>query len=343
MKIADIALTQEKIKLKVPFITALREVHFAEFIRIKVICDDGSFAYGEAPATKAITGETLSTITQSIQELRPLLSGQSLQEAFSTLHQASCGSSAKAAVDMALVQLQVIEQKSSLKEYFGIADVSPLQTDITISLGSVESMLREAKAAYRDGMTLLKVKFGSDIAHAITTTQQLTKELPEATLLIDANQAWSEEATLHYLTALDAKHNIALIEQPVGAKELAALKRITAKSSVPILADEALFSLEDAQEIVAMQAADMFNIKVMKCGGITKAMEILEYARSKNVKCMLGSMIEGPYSINMTLYLAFAYRDVISYIDLDSPLLYEALPREMDFVYEGATISFKAQ
>jgi L-alanine-DL-glutamate epimerase-like enolase superfamily enzyme len=244
---------------------------------------------------------------------------------------------------MALVQLQVIEQKSSLKEYFGIADVSPLQTDITISLGSVESMLREAKAAYRDGMSLLKVKFGSDIAHAITTTQQLTKELPEATLLIDANQAWSEEATLHYLTALDAKHNIALIEQPVGAKELAALKCITAKSSVPILADEALFSLEDAQEIVAMQAADMFNIKVMKCGGITKAMEILEYARSKNVKCMLGSMIEGPYSINMTLYLAFAYRDVISYIDLDSPLLYEALPREMDFVYEGATISFKAQ
>jgi len=58
---------------------------------------------------------------------------------------------------------------------------------------------------------------------------------------------------------------------------------------------------------------------------------------------MLGSMIEGPYSINLTLYLAFAYRDVVQYIDLDSPLLYEKLPSELDFVYKGAMLSFKDQ
>ncbi|MEO1937936.1 MAG: dipeptide epimerase, partial [Sulfurimonas sp.] len=75
MKIKDITLTQEKIKLKTPFITALREVHFAEFIRVKVMCDDGSFAYGEAPATKAITGETLQSISKAIEELRSSLLG----------------------------------------------------------------------------------------------------------------------------------------------------------------------------------------------------------------------------------------------------------------------------
>ena len=82
----------------------------------------------------------------------------------------------------------------------------------------------------------------------------------------------------------------------------------------------------------------MINIKLMKCGGVSKAVEILEYAREHNVTCMLGSMLEGPYSINAALYLAFNYRDVIKYVDLDSPLLYKESSKELDFSFEGATI-----
>ena len=57
---------------------------------------------------------------------------------------------------------------------------------------------------------------------------------------------------------------------------------------------------------------------------------------------MLGSMLEGPYSINAALYLAFNYRDVIKYVDLDSPLLYKELSDELDFSFEGSKISFKS-
>jgi len=59
----------EKIPLKTPFITALREVKDVEFIRVKIICSDGVFAYGEAPATKAITGEDLKSITLCIEKV----------------------------------------------------------------------------------------------------------------------------------------------------------------------------------------------------------------------------------------------------------------------------------
>lgn len=79
----------------------------------------------------------------------------------------------------------------------------------------------------------------------------------------------------------------------------------------------------------------------MKCGGVSKAIEILEYARAQKVPCMLGSMLEGPYSINMALHLAFAYRDVIKYIDLDSPLLYKEMPSELDFEFSGCDIGLK--
>ena len=138
---------------------------------------------------------------------------------------------------------------------------------------------------------------------------------------------------------LDLK--IELIEQPVIASDLESLKKITELSHIPILADEAVFTLEDAKKVLESKSADMINIKFMKCGGVTKAIEILEYAREKNITCMLGSMLEGPYSINIALYLAFAYRDIIKYVDLDSPLLYKEPSSELDFLFKGCEISLK--
>ena len=55
---------------------------------------------------------------------------------------------------------------------------------------------------------------------------------------------------------------------------------------------------------------------------------------------MLGSMLEGPYSINSALHLAMAYPDVIAYIDLDSPLLYKRESTELEFSFEGSKIVY---
>jgi len=339
--IKKIIQTKEQIKLKVPFVTALRKVYFAEFIRVKVVCKDGSFTYGEAPSTKAITGETLESISQSVEKLTPMLISKDLDEALVILHAQKCGSSAKAALDMAIVMLLAKEKTQTLKEYFSIRNVQAIQTDITISLGSSEQMLLDAKDAFSNDMKILKVKLGSDIVHSIAITKTLSQKLPEATLLIDANQAWSKAQTLDYLDAIEKIPQIALLEQPVAAKDVESLAEITQKSRVNILADEAVFTLADAKYVIENRVADMINIKVMKCGGISKAIEILEYARKEGIKCMLGSMIEGPYSINITIYLAFAYSDIIKFIDLDSPLLYEKWPDELDFSYKGSKIYFK--
>ncbi|MBA1432218.1 MAG: hypothetical protein FAF04_01170 [Epsilonproteobacteria bacterium] len=103
MKIQNISLTQEKIALKTPFITALREVKDVAFIRVKVLCDDGSFAYGEAPAAKAVTGETLESIKENIILVKEHFMLKEPAIALELLHQTSIGSSAKAALDMAFV------------------------------------------------------------------------------------------------------------------------------------------------------------------------------------------------------------------------------------------------
>ena len=340
MKIISIEKELQTIPLRTPFITALRRVENVEFVRVTVICDNGLKAIGEAPATKAITGEGLEDILSSIDIVTSNLIATSPLEALEILHVSSIGSSAKASLDMAFVLLLAKEKKLSLYEYFGAREKSVLQTDITVSLKSQRDMLDDSSYYCEKGMDVLKVKLGKDIDHAIEVSKSIAKNLPKAKLIIDANQAWNLEESLAYIKAMEGI-NIELIEQPVLAKDIEDLKTITQKSHIPILADETVFTLEDAQRVIESKSADMINIKLMKCGGLSKAVEILEYAKNKNVKCMLGSMLEGPYSINAALHLAMAYTDVIKYIDLDSPLLYKESSTELEFEFNGSMISYK--
>ncbi|MBA1438445.1 MAG: dipeptide epimerase [Epsilonproteobacteria bacterium] len=321
MKIERITLTKESIPLKTPFVTALRQVESVEFVRVRVVFEDGSVSFGEAPATKAITGEDLQTIANDITKLTPSLLGKDGKDALKMIHSAGIGSSAKAALDIAL-HVTTKPKKIEL-----------IKTDITISLDTSKKMLQDAKEAEVLGFEILKIKLGSDIAHAIEATSKIAQELPKMTLLIDANQAWSVQESLRYIDGVRGLQNIALIEQPVRADDIAGLGAITNYSPIPILADESAFTLADVQKIVQGKVADMINIKLMKCGGVSKAEEILEFAKEQGVRCMFGSMLEGPCSINAALYLAAKYRDVIKYVDLDSPMLYKEYPKELDFLF----------
>ncbi|QOY54318.1 dipeptide epimerase [Candidatus Sulfurimonas marisnigri] len=328
MKIAKITTEVKYIELKTPFKTALRETSHVEFVRVHVELENGLVGVGEAPATKAITGEGIEDILNSINSVKR-----------DFINFDNIGSSAKAALDMAYVSLQAKKQKQTFIEYFNATDLSPLKTDITISLNSLDVMLEDAKKAYAENKSILKVKLGKDITHAIQVIKAISEELQFVEIIVDANQAWSLKDSLKFIDAM-RDINIELIEQPVIASDLKSLKKITEYSHIPILADESVFTLDDAKKVIESKSADMINVKLMKCGGVTKAIEILEYARKNGVICMLGSMLEGPYSINIALHLAMSYRDVIKYIDLDSPLLYKKPSNELDFEFNGCEIVY---
>ena len=326
MKIKSITTKRKTIALKTPFITALRRVDIIEFVRLHVEYDNGSESFGEAPATFAVTGEDLETIENSIKTIEPMLLHVEVSKALEILYSSSIGSSAKAALDMALF-LHVNPMKN---------ENIILTTDVTISLNDEYKMYEDANDALENGMNILKVKLGSDINHAIEVTKMLGSL--DAKLIIDANQAWSLEGTLHYIDEVkDLK--LELIEQPVIASDLESLKIITNYSTIPILADEAVFTLQDAKRVIESKSADMINIKLMKCGGVTKAIEILEYAREQGVKCMFGSMLEGPISINAALHVAMKYSDIILHVDLDSPLLYKEASQLLEFEFDGCEIT----
>lgn len=87
-----------------------------------------------------------------------------------------------------------------------------------------------------------------------------------------------------------------------------------------MLADESVFSPLDAMKIIQTGAADLINIKLMKCGGITPALKIADAASIMGVECMLGCMLEAKVSVNAAVHVACA-RSIITKIDLDGPVL----------------------
>ena len=89
---------------------------------------------------------------------------------------------------------------------------------------------------------------------------------------------------------------------------------------MPVLADESVFSPQDALTIMQMGAADLVNIKLMKCGGLYNALKIASAAEVYGVECMIGCMLEAKISVNAAVELACA-RKIITRIDLDGPVL----------------------
>ena len=139
--------------------------------------------------------------------------------------------------------------------------------------------------------------------------------------IIGANQAWTPKQAVKILNAMQHQGlGIELVEQPVKAHNFEGLKYVTERSYVPVLADESVFSPEDAMTIMQMGAADLINIKLMKCGGLYNALKIVSAAEVFGVECMIGCMLETKISVNAAVHLACA-KNIITKVDLDGPVL----------------------
>jgi len=338
MTITKIEISHQNIPLKTPFITALRRVEDVQSILVILHSSDGFKGIGAAPPTKAITGEDLESIVSTIKDhIAPALSHRkwhSLHEALNALHKCCKGnSSSKAAIDMALYDLYAKSKGQPLYEYLG-AQKGGIETYVTISLNTPEQMLEDAKDAYMNGYALLKIKVGANDGDDLQRISIICENIPEATVLIDANQAWSLEEAIEIIHALHYP-NISMIEQPVKKDEYEAMQTITEYSPIPILADESVFSLQDTRYVIENKMADLINIKLMKCGGISKAIEIIKLCEKNNIECMMGSMLEAPVSIAAAMQLSLTYPDTVKHFDLDSPLLYKELPEDSPLTYEA--------
>ncbi len=325
MKITDIRLGMISVPLIVPFKTALRSVNSVEDVIIEIHTDTGHVGYGEAPPTGVITGDTTGAIIGAINDhIKKVLMGREVDD-FENLMKAMNGSivkntSAKAAADMALWDLYGQLYNIPVYKMLGGSRKS-IETDITISVNSPEEMARDAVSAVKRGYNCLKVKVGSNPELDVARLSAVREVATDVLIRIDANQAWAPKQAVHILNQMQEKGlDIEFVEQPVKGHDFEGLKYVTQNSYVPVMADESVFSPSDALKIMQMGAADLINIKLMKCGGITNALQIVSAAEVYGIECMIGCMLEAKISVNAAVHLACA-KQIITKIDLDGPVL----------------------
>lgn len=344
MKIVRIETGEVNIPLVTPFKTSLRTVESVNDIVVRVITDDGQMGYGEAPPTAVITGDTKGSIKCAIEEfIAPSLIGmdiENLDGIMKKLH--GCilkNTSAKAAVDMAVYDLFAKSCQKPLYRLLG-GNRSQIETDLTISVNETDEMVSDSRKAVSDGFQILKIKVGKegtkDIDRIYAIHQAVGKNIR---LRIDANQGWTPKEAVRIITALEDKGvEMDLVEQPVSAHDFEGMKFVTARVSTPILADESVFSAEDAIRLIRERGADLINIKLMKTGGIYNALKLCAVAEEYGVECMIGCMLESKIAVSAAAHLAAA-KGIITRADLDGPSLCRTDPYTGGPLFTGGTIT----
>jgi L-alanine-DL-glutamate epimerase-like enolase superfamily enzyme len=286
------------LELRERFVTALRGVSEYQVIKFE-ICDElGNLHVGETVETPKITGDTHTQIVAELEsEVPGLIIGKGISEAIRNIAESNLTGSAKAAVDIALNS--VIGKGA--RQGFSIA------TDVTIPISGIEKLPALVADRVAAGFTYFKVKANSEPVSDLIAKLQIIEELtPSGShIRIDANQAWDFEHTAEVLAAIAGSGLVIdYLEQPTPARDFAALAKVKAISSIPIMADESCFTPQDLKELIELDAMDLVNLKLLKAGGLTIAREMANTAAAAGIGVYIGSMMEGDQSLSAAASLA---------------------------------------
>jgi muconate cycloisomerase len=139
------------------------------------------------------------------------------------------------------------------------------------------------------GLRQLKIKVGTaDDYERVAAVRQAVGDAVE--LRADANGAWSAAQAIAELARLKP-FNLQVIEQPVGAGDLAGMRKVRQECGVAVMADESLVTLEQAHRLIDARACDYFNIRLSKNGGITGSLAIAKLAQEAGIKIQAGAQV----------------------------------------------------
>lgn len=349
MIIRKLELAWLRVPLITPFKTALRTVDAIHDLVVILHGDGGQRGFGSAPSTPLITGDTHASVIAAIEQvLVKVVVGRDIADLTLLCQQVQRAmphnSSAKAALEIAMYDLAAQDMGLPLYKMLG-GQHPQLTTDITISVDHQAKMLSDCQAALARGFTTLKIKVGRDSQQDLANILAIYALVDgRASLRLDVNQGWTEAQTIAHMQQLEAEGvELELVEQPVDYRDIEGMARICRAISTPVMADESAFSVGDVQRIIALQAADIINIKLMKTGGISQAIAIAELAHEHNLPCMMGCMLEGSIGVAAAAHLVSGYSDSISLIDLDGPTLGRFDPVLGGASFDNASIELSDQ
>lgn len=322
MKIVAVRAWLENLPLTKPYTIAYHTTSHATIVFLEVELANGIVGLGAASPFEEVVGETPEQTFANLQsaQVLDLLKGKDIRHFQQLIKQADILfphlPGTLAAIDLALHDAFCKWIGISVLDFYG-QQQGPLLTSVTIGIKPIAEMLEEARDYFAQGFRILKIKTGIAVEEDIERVKKLQEQFgTKMKIRVDANQGYDLTALQQFLTAT-ADLALELLEQPLPSGQEENLRSLPAAARQKLVADESLLDANTAIRLARdPQPFAVFNIKLMKCGGITGARSITTIAEAAGLELFWGCNDESIVSIAAALQIAYACSNT-RYLDLD--------------------------
>ena len=337
MRIATVESWLEAVPLTRPYTIATRTIEAVDLFFVRLRASDGTVGLGSASPAAQVTGETPeacgAALSASGLEWLKDRDPRLLRAIQLDLERRLAGTpAARAALDMALHDLAAKSFGVPVVDLLGRCHDS-LPTSITVGIKDSDEALAETDEYLGRGFRCLKVKVGLDLEADLERLTLLRERAgPTVRIRIDANQGYTLEETRRLGEAVE-RLDIELVEQPLPPGDFDEIRGLPERFRRIVAADESLHGLAEAARLASgVAACGIFNIKLMKCGGIAPALAISEVASATGTDLMWGCNDESAVSLAAALHAAYASPRT-RYLDLDGSLDLARDPASGGFIF----------
>ena len=318
MQITHVEVVPVELDLRMPYRTAMgAEVTRVGAVFVRIETQQGETAWGCTAVDPAFTDETLAEVTRACRacaararDLNPINTEYALAELEGV---AGDSRAALCAFDLAFYDLLGLAAQLPLYRLLG-GYRQRIQTSITIGRATVQETVELARDYVRQGFRILKIKSSHQPEEDVHRMNAVRDALPDVILRLDVEGGYTIQQTLDVARMLEGK--LEMIEQPTPPDDLEALREVTQRSPVPILADESVQGPSSALEIASRRAAHGLNVKLAVCGGLRCARQMDAIARAAHLATMVGCVHEPALLAAAGLSFALSSGNV-RYGDLD--------------------------
>ena len=320
MKIENIEIDIINIDLTRPYTIAYKTTSSIKTLVIKVILSNGNYGLGASNVSKYVVGlDTTDSYNNSKKYLNHLL-GRDLDSFWMIINDIENkfidDPGSKAAYNIAVYDAYCNYHGISIGKFLG-RKIKSLPTSVTVGIKNTEETISEINEYLGLGFKYIKIKLGNNVEEDIRRINIINEKFGnKIKIRIDANQGWSLNDTIKFYSETK---QIELIEQPLSAKDLTGYLKFPSKIKDIIALDESLVNFKDALKLSSNNYGKIFNIKLMKCGGITSGQKIANLAYQNNIDLMWGCNDESIISISAALNTALSFINT-KYLDLDGSL-----------------------
>jgi L-alanine-DL-glutamate epimerase-like enolase superfamily enzyme len=276
------------------------QVAALDAIVVSIQTADGLIGFGDSMPAPHFTGEDWGTVVRTIKNgLAQSILGLNvfgLEEIHTAMDKAfveGTNPSAKAALDMACFDLMGKYTNQPVHQLLGGAFRSQVQQVPEIVLDTIPNAVRRSQEAVAQGDRTLKIKVSGDPKFDVELVKRIRDAVgDDIALTVDGNQGWK-----NYWTALQVgkqieECNIEVLEQPIRAHDFKGHAELRMALDMPIMLDESACSLKDALTAIEMEACDIISVKLMKCGGLWRARQLVNFCQIHGIPCHMGTMWE---------------------------------------------------